>query len=169
MFLPIFFDFFTAGQLWMRWLWGVFYADLLRQNSPRVSCEHVLSPGLLCALVDHFYKRYRRTYVTPLPSRLSLRQICDLIRMNIRASFTFCREFVENSFMNYEEYTCRLSTSAKSHVYSGRDFIVFYKFLFFGPTRGLEGSISKTATPSVLWKTLSKNYSPMGSSILKIK
>ena len=107
----------------------VFYTDLLRQNSPRVSCEHVLSPGPLCALVDHFYKRYTRTYVTPLPSRLSLRQICDLIRMNIRASFTFCREFMQNSFMNYEEHTCRLSTSAKSLVYPYRDFIDFLDFV----------------------------------------
>ena len=67
----------------------------------------------------------------PLPSRLSFLRICDLIGWNIRASFTFCREFMQNSFMNYEEHTCRLSTSAKSHVYSGRDFIDFFKNIYF--------------------------------------
>ena len=62
----------------------------------------------------------------PLPSRLSFLRICNLIRMNICASFTFCREFVQNSFMNYEEYRCGLSTSAKSLVYPYRDFIDYF-------------------------------------------
>ena len=112
------------------------YSDLLRQNSPRVSCEHFKPAGPLGAFFDHLLRIGRRTYVTPLPSRLSLRQICDGIRMNICASFTFCREFVQNSFMNYEEHMCRLSISAKSPFHSRLTFRVFFRRKKSGPDSG---------------------------------
>ena len=111
------------------------YSDLLRQNSPRVSCENLTFSG---RFFEHFLRLGPRTYVPPFPSRLSWLQTRDGIGGNICASFAFPGQFVENPFLTYRWHMCRLSISAKSLFPSRVTFWGFFRCLFFGPKIGLE-------------------------------